>query len=360
MDVTYTAWNGVPLAATLVLPLDYSPETATPLPCVVQPHGRGSRPRYAAALWGDLPTRYGFAVICPDAMGRDGTGNSWAVPGQIEDLIAMPDTVEAAVPWVKFDRRRLYLIGSSMGGQEALVAVARAPDRFAAVAAYDGAADLAARYRDMGAARRFKDQAKLRHELQGTPVQRPFGYAQRSPLSFCQTLVTCGVPLRVVWSTADQVVIRGGLTQFGRLCRRLRLLAPAVPLTEVITALPHGQAMWDDPAAIMDFLAPGGVWRTSGASAPATWAYAGWQQRVDVWGWRIDVPGASGTRWWRLGVAGTTITVSTPTYLRLTLPWGDDAAVRVVVNGRARRAWPRNGRLTLAFLAGDSVAVIQR
>ena len=115
------------------------------------------------------------------------------MPGQIDDMVRMPDTVEAAVPWVRFDRRRLYLVGSSMGGQESLVGLARAPDRFAAVAAYDGAADLAARYRDMGAAGQLKDQAKLRHELQGVPAQRPFEYAQRSPLSFCRTLATCGV-----------------------------------------------------------------------------------------------------------------------------------------------------------------------
>ena len=360
LDVAYTAWNGAALTATLVLPLGYSPETATPLPCIVQPHGRGSQPRYAAAVWGDLPTRFGFAVICPAAVGRDGTGNSWAVPGQIDDLVAMPDTVEAAMPWVRLDRRRLYLVGSSMGGQEALVALARAPDRFAAVAAYDGAADLAARYRDMGAAGQLRDQAKLRHELQGTPAQRPFEYAQRSPLSFGQALVTSGVPLRIVWSTADEVVTRGSLTQFGRLCRRLRLLATAAPLTEVITALPHGRALRDDPQAVVDFLAPGGVWRTIAESPPSTWEYAGWQQRVDVWGCRIDVPGSSGTRWWRVRVADGTITVKTPTYLRLTMPWSGDASVRVVVNGRARRARPQDGRLALAFLAGDSVAVIDR
>ncbi len=358
--VPYTAWNGASLTATLVLPLGYSAENATALPCIVQPHGRGSRPQYAATVWGDLPTRYGFAVICPDAAARDGSANSWAFPGQIDDIVAMPDTVEAAVPWVRFDRRRLYLVGSSMGGQESLVGLARAPDRFAAVAAYDGAADLAARYKDMGAAGQSKDQAKLRRELQGVPARRPFEYGQRSPSSFCQTLATCGVPLCVVWSTEDQVVTRSAVTQFGRLCRRLRALAPAMPLTEVVTALPHGRALRDGPMALVDFLAPGGVWRTRQEKAPETWAYAGWQQSVDVWGWRLAVPGATGTRWWRVGVAGDTITVSTPSYLRLSLPWSDDAAVRVVVNGRTRRVLPRDGRLTLAFLAGDGVAVIRR
>jgi pimeloyl-ACP methyl ester carboxylesterase len=357
--VSYSAWNGTALAATLVLPLDYSAENATPLPCIVQPHGRGSRPAYAASLWGDLPTRYGFAVICPDAVGEDGTANSWAAPGQIDDVVRMPDTVEAAVPWVRFDRRRLYLVGSSMGGQESLVGLARAPDHFAAVAAFDGAADLAARYRDMGAAGQRGDQAKLRHELQGVPAQRRFAYQQRSPLSFCRTLATCGVPLRIAWSTADQIVTRGADTQFGRLCRRLRAVAPEVPLTEVISALPHGQALPADPMAVVDFLAPDGVWRTRQERAPETWAYAGWQQSVDVWGCRIAVPGATGSRWWRVSMTGDTISVTTPEYMRLSLPWSGEVAARVVVNGRARRVSPRDGRLTLAFLAGQSVAVIQ-
>ena len=360
ITVPYTAWNGVALTAIVVLPLGYSAGDATPLPCIIQPHGRGSRPQYAASVWGDLPTRYGFAVICPDAAARDGTANSWAAPGQIDDIVAMADTIQAAEPWVRFDRRRLYLVGSSMGGQESLVGLARAPDRFAAVAAYDGTADLATRYRDMGAAGQLKDMAKLRHELQGVPARRPFGYAQRSPLSFSDVFATCGVPLRVVWSTADEVVTRSAAAQFGRLCRRLRALAPWMPLTEVITALPHGRALRDDPMALVDFLAPGGVWRTRQEVAPETWAYAGWQQSVEVWDWRIAVPGETGMSWWRVGVAGDTISVSTPVYLRLSLPWRDDAAVRVVVNGRTRRARPRDGRLTLAFLAGDSVAVIHR
>ena len=94
------------------------------------------------------------------------------------------------------------------------------------LAAYDGAADLAARYQDMGAAGQLKDQAKLRHELGGVPARRPFEYAQRSPLSFCHTVATCGVPLRVVWSTADEVVTRGAATRLdacaGAFARSLR------------------------------------------------------------------------------------------------------------------------------------------
>ena len=271
----------------------------------------------------------------------------------------MPDTVEAAVPWVRFDRRRLYLVGSSMGGQESLVGLARAPDRFAAVAAYDGAADLAARYKDMGAAGQSKDQAKLRRELQGVPARRPFEYGQRSPLSLCQTLATCGVPLRVVWSTEDEVVTRtpspssaacaGAFARLRRRCRSPRW-SPRSRTVGRSAAIPwRSSTSWPrEVSGARDKRRRRRPGRTRAGNRPSTW------------GWRLAVPGATGTRWWRVGVAGDTITVSTPSYLRLSLPWSDDAAVRVVVNGRTRRVSPRDGRLTLAFLAGDGVAVIRR
>jgi pimeloyl-ACP methyl ester carboxylesterase len=268
--------------------------------------------------------------------------------------------VEQAVPGLRVDRDRLYLVGSSMGGQEALLALSRAPDRFAAAAVFDGAADLAARYRDMGLAGQLRDQSKLRRELGGTPARRRFAYAQRSPLAVAPTLALCGVPLCVGWSTADEIVTRGAETQFGRLCRRLRVLAPSLPLREVVTALPHGNGIKDTPA-IAEFLAPGGVWRTRGTEAPERWVYRGWQTRVDVWDGTIEAPGSTGSGWWRVEVAGATVTVESSAYLRIAIPWpGGDAPVTVEMNGRERRVWPRDGLLRLSFLAGSSTAVIRR
>ena len=360
IDVPYTAWNGTALTATLVLPLGYTAENATPLPCIVQPHGRGSRPKWAATVWGDLPTRYGFAVICPDAAGQDGSANSWAAPGQIDDVVAMPDTIEAAVPWVRFDRRSLYLVGSSMGGQESLVSLARAPDRFAAVAAFDGAADLAARYKDMGAAGQRKDQVKLRHELQGVPAQRRFAYHAAQPA--------------VVLPHAGH--LRRAAAHRLEYCRRDRHEGGHHPVRSPVPPasrhFPGGAALRGDQCAsarsrparrphvrrATSWLraACGARGRSRLRSRGTTQAGSGpWTSGAGGSRCRVRRGRAGG----RSAVAGGTISVSTPAYARLSLPWSGDDAVRVVVNGRARRVSPRDGRLTLAFLAGESVAVIR-
>ena len=360
IEFEYVAWNGTTQSATLLLPLGYDLDGSASLPCIVHLHGRGAKPIDSSTAWRDLPTRDGFAVICPNSVARDGTGNSWAVPGQIDDVLRMPDLVEAAVPGLRLDRDRLFLVGSSMGGQESLVTLARAPDRFAAVAAFDGAADLAARYWEMGEAAQAHDQALLRHELQGSPRKQPFAYAQRSPLSYAETLARCRVPLLVTWSTADEVVVNGEETQFGRLCRRLRALDPQVPLTEVITALPHGQALRADPEAVLRFFAPNGVWRTRSSTAPPAWSYVGWQPRVQVWGYAVEIPGTSGDRWWRLTVGADSVTVRTPVYARLRLPWtaDDERPVAVQVDGVTRHLRPRDGALTVGLLSGTHVVVI--
>lgn len=362
IEFEYVAWNGTVQPATLLLPLGYSPGEASALPCILHLHGRGAQPAYASTAWGDLPTRYGFAVICPSSVARDGTGNSWAAPGQIDDVLRMPDVVEAEFPGLKLDRDRLYLAGSSMGGQESLVTLARAPDQFAAVAAYDGAADLAARYWEMGTTGSLLDQAKLRRELQGTPRRQPFSYAQRSPLSYAQALASCRVPILVTWSTADEMVVNGGKTQFGRLCRRLRALDPQVPLTEVVTALPHGQALRADPEAVVRFFAPDGIWRTRSPAAPSAWSYAGWQTKVRVWGHTVEVPGMPGARWWRLTVGADSLSVSAPAYVRLRLPWttDDDRPVALKVDGLTRRVRPRDGALVIGLLSGSHVVAIPR
>ena len=357
----YVAWNGTTQLATLLLPLGYGPEEAPPLPVVIHLHGRGAAPAHASTAWSDLPTRYGFAVICPSSVARDGSGNSWAVPGQVGDILRMPDVVESAVPWLQLDRERQYLAGSSMGGQEALVALARAPDQFAAVAVFDGAADLAARYWEMGSTGQLRDQAKLRHELQGTPRQRPFAYVQRSPLSYAETLARCRVPLRVTWSTTDKIVVNGRRTQFGRLCRRLRALDPQVPLTEVVTTMPHGQALRADPEAVVRFFAPDGVWLVRSGVAPADWSYVGWQQRAEVWHHQIEVPGTPGDRLWKVRFRDDGLTVRAPAYMRLRLPWDDDGLpVTVTVDGIARRVLPRDGTLTVSLLAGSHTVSLGR
>ena len=76
-------------------------------------------------LWGDLPARGRFAVVNPEGYGRRLGRFSWGYPGQIEDLAHMPQVLAEAVPGLRIDRRRVYAMGTSMGGQETLLLLAR-------------------------------------------------------------------------------------------------------------------------------------------------------------------------------------------------------------------------------------------
>jgi poly(3-hydroxybutyrate) depolymerase len=188
--VPYLAWNGSVRECVVLLPADYRPSGTEKLPCLIQPHARGVTPRQTAKVWGDLPTTERFLVICADSAGRVDPASSWSYPGQIADLMDLPDVVVGSMPWVRIDTTRLYAAGVSMGGMEALSLLARYPDRLAGASCFDGVADLAAYYRSLPASARARHQALLRREVGGPPRTARFRYALRSPMSFAATLAT--------------------------------------------------------------------------------------------------------------------------------------------------------------------------
>ena len=61
----------------------------------------------------------------------------------------MPELATAALPWLHLDTSRIYALGSSMGGQETLLLVARHPRLLAGAAALDSVTDLARRHRQL-------------------------------------------------------------------------------------------------------------------------------------------------------------------------------------------------------------------
>lgn len=95
-------------------------------------------------VWGALPAFGPFAVVDPEGQGRHLSRYSWGWPGQIADLARMPAIVQGAIPGLRIDRSRIYAIGSSMGGQETLLLVARYPRLLAGAAALDSATNMAA------------------------------------------------------------------------------------------------------------------------------------------------------------------------------------------------------------------------
>ena len=241
----YKTHDGHRRSAYVVLPDWYGPDDNPPLPLIISPHGRGVSAEENVDRWGNLPTLGPFAVVNPEGQGRRFRRFSWGYAGQIEDLARMPQLVRRAIPWLRIEPKRIYAFGTSMGGQETLLLVARHPKLLAGAAAFDAVTDMAARYRDFarlrcnqGCLRKWGDPLGLglrklaREEIGGTPRSKPRAYARRSPLSYARAIASSGVPLQLWWSRADRVVRSSG--QSARLARKLRRLNPAAPLHTVV------------------------------------------------------------------------------------------------------------------------------
>jgi pimeloyl-ACP methyl ester carboxylesterase len=223
--IRYRAHDGVERNAWLLLPAGYA---GGPIPLVISPHGRGVGAAENAGLWGDLPAEGDFAVINPEGQGRRLGLYSWGDPGEIADLARMPAI--AAAHGVNVDRRRVYAIGGSMGGQESLLLAALHPRLLAGVAAFDPPTDMALRYRDFGSLRHGRLLQQLaRDEVGGTPATDPSAYRARSPDRYVRRLAFSGVPLQLYWSVDDRVIV-DQVRETGALADEIRRLNPEAPL----------------------------------------------------------------------------------------------------------------------------------
>lgn len=241
--VHYRAWDGMVRSAYVILPRWYGPKLHPAIPLVISPHGRGIAPRLNLRLWGGLPAFGPFAVVNPEGQGRRLALYSWGWHGQIDDLARMPDIVEHALPWLHVDRRRVYAVGSSMGGQETLLLVARHPQLLAGACAMDSATDMSARYRafpmiPFGA----HLQALARIEIGGTPDSNPSAYRLRSPIAYAAQIAFSHVPLHIWWSRRDRIVVDQN-AESGRLYRAVSHANPRAPVTQYVGTWPHSREM---------------------------------------------------------------------------------------------------------------------
>jgi pimeloyl-ACP methyl ester carboxylesterase len=241
--VPYRAWNGDKREALLVLPAWYRPGHTPSIPLVISPHGRGGSARGNAAYWGSLPALGPFAVVNPQGQGRRLIAYSWGWHGQIQDLARMPRILERALPWLHIDRRRIYAVGSSMGGQETLLLDAFHPRLLAGAVALDSATDMAARYRAFaGLPGGIALRADARDEIGGTPTSAPGAYTARSPISYVRRLATDRVPLFIWWSTRDRVIVDQN-RESGRLYRAIKRVNPHAPVYEYVGSWDHSAEM---------------------------------------------------------------------------------------------------------------------
>ena len=175
----------------------------------------------------------------------------------------MPQVICRALPWVQIDRTRIFALGSSMGGQETLLLVARHPHLLAGAAAMDSVTDMTRRYGQLPLIPGGKDlQTVMAREVGGVPSRVPRKYAARSPLSLARAIAASGVPLQIWWSKKDQIVI-DQRHQSGTLFRALGQLNPDAPVKAYVGSWRHSTEMRSTallPIALADFgLLPPGI-----------------------------------------------------------------------------------------------------
>ena len=241
--IHYRAHNGQVRRAFVELPAWYGPRRHPPIPLIISPHGRGIPAKDTIRRWGDLPAIGSFALVHPEGQGHHLTIYAWGDPGDISDLAKMATFLHRTLPWLRIDPRRIYAFGSSMGGQETLLLVARYPHLLAGAAAFDAPTNMAARYRDFSLLPDGPHLQQLaRIEFEGTPATHPGAYAIRSPLYWARQIAFSGVPLQIWWSTQDQVVANQ-TQESGQLYAEIMRLNPAAPAREFVGSWAHSMEM---------------------------------------------------------------------------------------------------------------------
>jgi pimeloyl-ACP methyl ester carboxylesterase len=297
--VHYLGWDGATARqAWVILPSGWGPHAPPPpAPLVISPHGRNNLGwNNAITYWQDLPADGPFILICPDGLGRAHDRASdpfdqppanpglftYAYPKEIDDLARMPQIVEATLPWLHVDRERVYVLGSSMGGQETLMLAARYPHalaggtgRLAGAGAFDATCDLAVQcayltrqpstpengppsvaalmIEEVGSRpanltgfdraatfydRKTGSRLTISRLLDDLPANQSLWDA-RSALHFVGVLAHLPFPLRIYWSSADIVVGNQATDQSGKLFAQIKAANPAADVVQVTGTWAH-------------------------------------------------------------------------------------------------------------------------
>ena len=306
--INYLAWDGkTARKATVVLPSAWGPgNVPQPLPLVISPHGRnGFGEVNAYYYWKELPADGPFALVSPDGLGRAHDQASdpndqpppalgfytYGYPGQIGDLARMPSILKATLPWLELDLTRVYVLGSSMGGQETILLAAKYPTALAGgdgvlagAAAFDAPCDLVTQCGYLTSPAALKaylaknphgnsppasTAALMLEEIGTAPPNRPgwnetavfydskYGthwsirqllnklpvdqskWDERSPVSYVDTLANLAFPLRIYWSSNDTTVGNQQTDQSGMLYTAIKAKNATANVVEVTGTWEH-------------------------------------------------------------------------------------------------------------------------
>jgi pimeloyl-ACP methyl ester carboxylesterase len=265
---------------------------------VISPHGRNNLGwNNAVSYWQNLPADGSFILVCPDGLGRahDQASDpfdqpptnpglfSYGYSKEIDDLARMPQIVRATLPWLQIDSEHVYVLGSSMGGQETLLLAARYPNELAAgtgklvgAGAFDAPCDMAtqcaylthlpptasganppgvaalmleeinskpANVSGFNQAAFFYDDKTKTHWTIGQllnklPVNQQL-WDERSALHYVSQLSSLPFPLRIYWSDNDTVVGNQASQQSGKLYTQIKAANGSADVTQIEGAWAH-------------------------------------------------------------------------------------------------------------------------
>ena len=147
--------------------------------------------------------KLGWAFLGPDFRGANDKPVACGSDYAVQDIV---DAVNYAKSHAKIDESRIYIIGGSGGGHMTLLMLGRHPELFAAGAAFCPITDLACWHSDSledhpGRGKNYA--AMLEKSCGGTPAERRWEYALRSPLTWLGRTRDAGVPTYICTGIHD-------------------------------------------------------------------------------------------------------------------------------------------------------------
>ena len=261
----YDTWNGHRRALTILYPKRFE-RTGAPLPLIVAAHPAGGASTCVDEM-ATLPGRFGFVLACLDGQGDFTRSFSYGSPGQIADLAAAPSLIAGRLPGMKIDARRMTIVGSSMGGTEALLVGLRYPQAYRQAIALDPISDLGFRFASLPYNRRYL----LAAECDGTPEERADCYVERSPMTYVGPRPVGSTVLNVWYSTGDPV--SGAAQQIPTFVAAERDVLGPGQLVVRIGTWGHG-ALWDRADHRAAWLIDAGV--VPAGALPAVTGFGRW------------------------------------------------------------------------------------